>query len=142
MESTNVPILPRDTAIEEAGSGNRMNLLFITHSGASSTPTKDDQRAINYQAQKNAFIKRKQARKEATLRRRQAPRLFGDFVHRDQQQEEAGSSSDEPSWQVATALSTVSSVVNPHYNEAPSVRTFLDTSRTDPFRDKQGRHES
>jgi hypothetical protein len=108
-----------------------MNLLFITHSGTSA-PSKDDQRAINYQAQKNAFIKRKQARQEASRKRLASaqPRLFGDFRRREQSLNAPTPPAAQP-WSPSTSLTTT---INPtHYFQAPSPLTFLDSSKIDQF---------
>jgi hypothetical protein len=110
-----------------------MDLLFITHSGSSTTPTKDDQRAINYRAQKNAFLKRKQTR-QAALRRGggTASRLFGDFRRRDETDSAAETPPAEQSWPQTTFLTDAVSPLQ--YFQAPNARTFLDTSGMDPFK--------
>ncbi len=126
------PSLPQDAPKAEALQANRMNLLFITHSGSSSTPTKEAQQAINYQAQKNAFAKRRQARQRAATRKRHEtpPQLFGPVRHQEEQ-EDAKTPSNEQTWLSTTSLT--SAVIPLQHFQSPSARTFLDSSRVDQF---------
>lgn len=127
-----LPNPPRPAPKAEASPANRMNLLFITHSGSPSAPTKEAQQAINYQAQKNAFAKRKQARQRAAARKRQVtpPQLFGPVRHREEQ-EDAGTPSNEPAWPSTTSLTTA--VIPLQHFQSHAARTYLDSSQVDQF---------
>jgi hypothetical protein len=116
--------------------GDRMDLLFITHSGTS--PGKSDRQHINRRVQKNAFIKRKQARQQANdSRRHVAPhRLFGDFTRREST---ANSSPSSSSLRWTSALPTMASapvtVEAAHFLRAKAgVGTMLESSRLGQIR--------
>jgi hypothetical protein len=128
---------------------DKMNLLFISHS---STPRdKLDKREIARRAQKNASIRRKHARQLEAARKPKPARLFGDFRHRDEliadkiiidddtptttpiptPDTSTDSETKAEHWHPSTAVAT--SVDLGSTDRALSVRTYLDTSKADPF---------
>jgi Fungal specific transcription factor domain len=123
---TEISTHPPLPAKKEAEANDRMNLLFITHSGVSEP---HDRREIARRAQRNASIKRKQARQVEAARKPKATRLFGDFRHRDEVSSKPSSNSQE--WLPATSVATGVDAATD--DRAISVRTYLDTSKADPF---------
>jgi Fungal specific transcription factor domain len=123
-----LPTVPRPAAHNGKGleANEGLNMLFISHSGAAG---KHDRRGIARRAQQNASAKRKQARQLEAARKPKASRLFGDFRRRDGESSEPPSKSEE--WPQLTSVTT--GVGGPNEARALSVRTYLDTSRADPF---------
>lgn len=118
---------------QAANLGIQMNLLFVTQSSnkKSKKETEKDRREINRRAQQNAFLKRKQARKEASAQIPQPipSRTLGWGGEKTKQ---------TPSEQLWPQSSSLTNTFNPSPDyDAPSVRSYLDSSRLDPF--NQGR---
>ena len=113
-----------------ADSASSMDLLFIVHSGnpADQTGDYDHRREINRRAQRNAIVRRKQARR-AILRPVQ-DHPSRDPVRQDQNETEIDSNLRR--WPESTCLTTT---IDPSQDyHAPSVRSYLDSLRIDPFR--------
>ncbi len=128
------PGLPDVGAKKETEPGSRMDLLFIPHSRNQiiKAGTIHDKREINRRAQKNAFIKRKQARQDEAVRKAEAApfRLFGDLRHPEPQHGSQTPSQEPEGVERPSGTTAVGSL---HYYHAPSVTTYLDTGRVDPF---------
>jgi hypothetical protein len=107
---------------------NPMSLLFIVRSGSSTNKTEEDRRQINRRAQQNAHVKRQQARQRrlhTTASRLVVPEAS---YEREQGTEpETG----KTSWPQAVSLTTTIGPSDDY--RAPSVRTYLDTRKLDPF---------
>jgi hypothetical protein len=119
---------------------NPMSLLFIVRSGSSTNKTEEDRRQINRRAQQNAYLKRQQARQRRSRSQIQnassqslevasrEPKLSS----RKQSQQDGGlaEENDHP-WVEQVSLTHTIGPSNDAL--APSIRSYLNSRRLDPF---------
>ncbi|KAJ9634442.1 hypothetical protein H2204_006267 [Knufia peltigerae] len=128
------------SATPEIKESPQMNLLWIPHStNSAQDDVKPDHREINRRAQQNAFMKRRQARQRepSSSRKVRTPSsmtvLPGALTPLSEST--PGSMMNSPrassSWPQSASLTTTISPSQDY--EAPSIRTYLDSLRIDPF---------
>ncbi|KIW21627.1 hypothetical protein PV08_02207 [Exophiala spinifera] len=128
-------VSPPSSATPEIKESPQMNLLWIPHANsATKDDAKPDHREINRRAQQNAFMKRRQARhgKEPPPRRvRTTPSLSSGGVAPMSAGATPEAMYSPQSWPQSTSLTTTISASQDY--QAPSVRSYLDSLRIDPF---------
>jgi hypothetical protein len=105
-----------------------MSLLFIVRSGSSTNKTEEDRRQINRRAQQNAHVKRQQARQRRL--QTSASRLVAPTNPSESKQ---GNEPETGKLQWPQAVSLTTTIGPSDDYRAPSVRTYLDTRKLDPF---------
>lgn len=108
---------------------NPMSLLFIVRSGSSTNKTEEDRRQINRRAQQNAHIKRQQARQRALHSTSSA--LLGAPATSSVRVHGTEPKTGEQQWPQAVSLTTTIGPSDDY--RAPSVRTYLESRKLDPF---------